>query len=196
MKLLITGDSFAANWYPKYKEKGWPNYLEEKFQVINLAQAGCSEYKIYKQLRSIDLKKFDLIIICHTSPYRIYCENHIIHNKDILHKNSDYIYTDIIEGISKNDDFKILKEYFEKFYNLEHAKFVHNLTCKEIELITDKLPVLHISFFDYSNLYSFKNFIDLSQLFADERGLINHLTRFGNDCAFDKIYNWLTKNLT
>ena len=59
MKLLITGDSFASNWYPKYKEKGWPNYLEEKFQVTNLAQAGCSEYKIYKQLRSINLKKFE-----------------------------------------------------------------------------------------------------------------------------------------
>jgi hypothetical protein len=193
MRILIAGDSFASNWYPKYKEKGWPNYLEEIFEVTNIAQAGCSEYKIYKQLQSINLKKFDLIIICHTSPYRIYCKEHIIHNKDILHKNSDYIYTDIIEGISKNSDLNVLKEYFEKFYDLEHAEFVHNLICKEIESFISNLPVLNISFFDYSKLHSFKNFIDLSQLFVDERGLINHLTTAGNKATFDKIHNWLTK---
>ena len=56
MHLLIIGDSFAADWSVKYADKkGWPNFLAEKYSVTNLAQAGCSEYKIKKQLDSVNL---------------------------------------------------------------------------------------------------------------------------------------------
>ena len=50
MKILICGDSFAADWTVKYPGQGWPNMLAEIHEVTNLAQAGCSEYKILKQL--------------------------------------------------------------------------------------------------------------------------------------------------
>jgi hypothetical protein len=58
-KLLICGDSFAADWTVKVKEKGWVNLLAQDYKVTNLAQAGCSEYKILKQLQSVNLDKFD-----------------------------------------------------------------------------------------------------------------------------------------
>ena len=64
MKILIVGDSFAADWAIKYKSiSGWPNLLAEKFEVVNLAQAGVSEYKIYQQVLSVtNIKEFDLNI--------------------------------------------------------------------------------------------------------------------------------------
>ena len=64
MKILILGDSFATDWTSKYPQgKGWPNLLAEKFDVTNLAQAGISEYKILKQIKSVsNLEKFDLKI--------------------------------------------------------------------------------------------------------------------------------------
>ncbi len=43
-KLLIAGDSFAADWLSG--ESGWPNLLANEYDVTNVAQAVCSEYKI------------------------------------------------------------------------------------------------------------------------------------------------------
>ena len=53
-KLLIAGDSFAADWTIKYKGEGWVNTLCKDYDVTNIAQAGVSEYKIYNQLKKID----------------------------------------------------------------------------------------------------------------------------------------------
>ena len=76
MKLLICGDSFAADWTVKYKGHGWPNLLSQSFEVTNLARAGVCEYKIYNQLLSVDPSAFDVIIISHTSPFRLYVKEH------------------------------------------------------------------------------------------------------------------------
>ena len=96
-KILIAGDSFAADWTVKYKNqgKGWPNLLAEKHDVKNIAQAGCGEYKIYKQLINENLDDFDCIIVSHTSAYRVHTMYHPIHNNDSLHSNADFIYSDI-----------------------------------------------------------------------------------------------------
>ena len=95
MKVLICGDSFAADWTVKYTGKGWPNLIAENYTVTNLAQAGCSEYKIYLQLASANLDQYDAIIVSHTSPNRLPVEVHPVHSNDPLHKNSDLIYTDL-----------------------------------------------------------------------------------------------------
>ena len=47
--ILIIGDSFAADWTVKYPTVvGWPNLLAKNYNVVNLAQAGAGEYKIYQ----------------------------------------------------------------------------------------------------------------------------------------------------
>ena len=48
-KILICGDSFAADWSKKYEGKGWVNMIENDHVITNIAEAGVSEYKIYKQ---------------------------------------------------------------------------------------------------------------------------------------------------
>ena len=63
MKVLVVGDSFAADWSVKHKNSvGWPNLLAKDFDVTNLAQAGVSEYKIYQQVLSVDTCQFDLVL--------------------------------------------------------------------------------------------------------------------------------------
>jgi hypothetical protein len=48
-KILICGDSFAADWSKKYNSIGWVNMIENDHIITNIAEAGVSEYKIYKQ---------------------------------------------------------------------------------------------------------------------------------------------------
>jgi hypothetical protein len=95
-KILIIGDSFSSDWSKKYKDyPGWPNLLAQDFDMTNLSQPGCSEFRILKQLKSVDLNEYDFVIISHTSPSRIYTRQHPIHSGDPLHSESDLIFTDI-----------------------------------------------------------------------------------------------------
>lgn len=189
MNILIVGDSFAAN-YGK-KDLGWVNHLANDYKVINLAQAGCSQYKIYLQLTSTDLKYFDAIIISHTSPNRWYTSQNLIHRDSILHNQSDYIYSDVVANMDKHPLMSSLKIWFENFHDLDYADFVHNLICKEITELTLNSRTIHLSFFDYKKLFQFNNFLDLSDMFLKHRGDINHLDSEGNL----KVYQLIKKVL-
>jgi hypothetical protein len=94
-KILICGDSFAADWSKKYEGKGWVNMIENDHVITNIAEAGVSEYKIYKQLISFDLTQFDLVIVAHTSPYRVVTRLHPVHYNNSLHKHADLLFGDI-----------------------------------------------------------------------------------------------------
>lgn len=182
-KILICGDSFAADWTKKYKGIGWPNMLAQEYKVTNLAQAGCCEYKIYKQLISINLLKFDHIIISHTSPYRLYVNKHPLHHNDPLHKNSDIIYSDI-------KDYKELSpiiDYYENYFDLEHAEFIHNLICNKIDDITKLYNVLHLTSFDWTNLYKFPNLISFENIFKKHPGCMNHYNDLGNKLVYNTL---------
>jgi len=186
-KILITGDSFAANWQTKYNTIGWPNLMSQQYQVINLAQAGCGEYKIYKQLVSQTLSNFDIVLISHTSPYRIYCSSHPVHKNDPLHANSDFIYSDVVENVDKRSDLANIKYYFENFFDMDHAKFIHRLICKEIVNLTQNVSVIHLSFFDYRDLFEFNNFLSFYDIFENHRGSVNHLNKMGNKIVYEKL---------
>lgn len=182
-QLLIVGDSFAADWSLKFNSRhGWPNLLAEKYKVTNVAQAGCSEYKIYKQIKSNISNIYDLIIVAHTSPYRIPVEKHPIHSNNLLHQHSDFIYLD-----SKSSDIKCITEYFEKYFWLEHALFVHQCTLEKQLSILKNNNVLHITMHQWDNLVTFEKFINFESVFREHPGLINHLTPEGNKIIFNRI---------
>jgi hypothetical protein len=190
MKILICGDSFAADWTVKYIGCGWPNMLANKYQVTNLAQAGCSEYKILKQLESTDFNQYDRIIVSHTSPYRIYVERHPVHHNDPLHKDSDLIYSDLKEHIDTHPEVVPIIEYFEKYFSFEQAREMYNLLCEKIEHKLDHLGnnvihVINVNFEQYT--YQFKNMINFQDLFASNRGPFNHFDDYGNQQVFQKL---------
>lgn len=193
MKILICGDSFAADWTVKYPGKGWPNLLAEMHQVTNLAQAGCSEYKILKQLESVNVNAYDKIIISHTSPYRIFVEKHPVHFNDPLHKNCDLIYTDLKAHLSTDKDLVPIIDYFEKYFDFEHAKFMHTLLCEKVEKHVAHLNgrVLHITNLDWNGLHKFNNMISFEYLFKTNRGLLNHFDEIGNQKIFHQLLKLL-----
>ncbi len=181
MKLLIVGDSFAADWTKKYKGNGWVNMLCDDFEVTNVAQAGVSEYKIYKQLETQNTSLFDKIIISHTSAYRVPITEHPIHSNDILHKDCDLIYSDVKEHI-KNPIAKIAVDFYENIFNPEYFIFTYGLIMDKIQ--SNYPNAINITFFD-----SFKNdkVYGFEDVYLNNKGLINHMNNKGNKIIYDSI---------
>ena len=147
-KILVTGDSFAADWSSKGIDyPGWVNLLDNTYDVTNIAQAGVGEYKILKQLQSVKLEEYDIIIVAHTSHSRIHSGTSLHNTK--LHSNCDLIFTDVIDNNITEAEW-----FFKNVYDDEYYKFIYELTRKEISKLTGKVPTLHIDSFytDYSTL--------------------------------------------
>ena len=189
-KLLICGDSFAADWTVKVKEKGWVNLLEQDYKITNLAQAGCSEYKILKQLQSVNLDKFDMVLVSHTSPFRLYVPEHPVHHKDKLHKNSCLLYSDVLEHLPDHPELKPVVEYFDKYFDIQYAEYMHNLLLRDIEELCP-CKTLHISHIDWKNLHEFEIFANFKEVFAKHRGSVNHYTEEGNQIVYQSVSNRL-----
>jgi hypothetical protein len=189
MKILIIGDSFAADWSVKYNDyKGWPNLLSEKYDVTNLAQPGISEYKILKQLLSTELN-YDVYIVSHTSPYRVHTRKHPIHNDDTLHGNADLMFGDIQYHSSQiknlfNHSLKAALGYFTHHFDDEYYNDVFNLIKKEIDEKLRSQKVISIKTFD---CIDFPCTFDLTQYYIQNKGLINHLTEQANKDFYDLI---------
>ncbi len=186
MNILVTGDSFAAKW-PSTK-LGWVDILAHKHNVTNLAQAGCGEYKILKQLESVNLLTFDLIIISHTSPSRVHTPVHPIH-KDGFHKNCDLLAKDVIERNSWfNPSLKTAQGYFKYHYDDTYQCDIYKLIRQQILNLVEKKPYISLTHTDISKEFIIEpNNIDFSDLWKKERGPINHYTLEGNLIIYDKI---------
>jgi hypothetical protein len=184
--ILIVGDSFSCEQSSTTDNIGWPELLENDYKITNLAQAGVSEYKIYKQLESVDITKFDNIIICHTSFFRIPIESHPMYKKNHLHKNCDLIFTDVESKKNKNKKMKIAYEFFKEFFWDEYFIFSNNLIFEKIYNKTKNN--IHITFFD--NFYD-DRVLNFSNIFNEYGGNINHLNKDGNKLVFQKIKNFV-----
>jgi hypothetical protein len=191
-KILICGDSFATNYAVKSTDYlGWPSILSQYFNIDNLAQAGCSEYKIYQQVLKTDLTNYDVAVIFHTSPYRIYVKTHPYLSADPLHSQSDLIYNDV-----KHHNFPdqaALLVFFEKYFDLNYANDMHSLLQDKITAITASIPTLHLSI--DNNYLEIKNSLDMTCIFQMHRGVVNHFDKVGNELVANKIKNWIDNDI-
>ena len=192
--ILIVGDSFSADWTVKYPErKGWVNTLADKHNVVNLSQAGCSQYAILKQLETIEtFLDFDAVLVSHTSPYRVYVEHHPIHDGDSLHGNADLIYSDIQNAAKTDSSLLPLKEYMEKYMSLEYQLDIYDMICDRIEqlLFMNRrgLNIIHMTHLEWIGRWKFDNLEDFSSsIWKKHRGDINHYTEEGNDLVLEDI---------
>tara|TARA_R110000823_G_scaffold223580_2_gene351697 strand:+ start:28 stop:591 length:564 start_codon:yes stop_codon:yes gene_type:complete len=186
--ILICGDSFSADWTVKYNDYlGWPSLLAQKYKVKNIAQAGVSQYKIYKQLQSVDVKDFDLIISSYTSPYRVHTLNHPIHHDDLLHKNCDLLAGDVEYFAKKDRDNTSLitaKNYFKYHFDFEYYDTIYKMLVDKCNNIIGNTKHIQISNLEYVA----GRWIDIIKNY---KGLINHLSETGNKLVFDKIIKML-----
>lgn len=185
-RLLIVGDSFAAEW----PGEGWPKMLARQFDVTNLAQAGVGEYKILKQLQSVDCNAFDAIIVSHTSPSRIHTPAHPLH-KEGLHKNCDLIYEDLQRISWFNQSLKIAKGWFKYHYDDQYQLDIYRLIRNEINRLI-QIPYVSISHADFGiDLVVEKNHIDFKELWKTHRGVVNHYNESGNIEVYKRLLETL-----
>ena len=185
-KILIAGDSFATDWTKKYEGIGWVNMLENDFEVTNLAQAGVSEYKIHKQLQSVNVDKYDYVIVSHTSAYRIPVKEHPIHWDDKLHNQCDLIYSDL-KNHEYNNLAKIGVDFYENLFDVDYFVYIHELILNEIN--KNYPNIINITFFDSFN--QIEGMVNLEKVFQKNGGLINHLSDKGNEIVYKKILSML-----
>jgi len=167
MQVLLAGDSFIAKWHGEYP--GWSDYLEQDYNIHNVAQCGVGQYKILKQLQKVNLTQYDAVIIGHTSPYRIHTAYHPLHKENSLHSDCDFIYEDIKGRIPD------VEKFFKEYFDLEYAEFIHSLIVKEIDAMLHDCRVI-----DCAKL-------GLRQLFETNRGTVQHLDKQGNITFYNKI---------
>ena len=191
-KILICGDSFSADWTVKYSGSGWPNLLAEEYEVVNLSQAGCSEYKIYLQLARCDIKDFEVILISHTSPYRIHTPYHPAHCHDVLHKDCDFIYKDVKSCEKLYPELQVISSYFEKYFDLDYAKFVFDLIVQKIHNLVRSHPKYYHLTFDVDDL-PIENTTSIVNLRSESvnHAMItlgmNHMSQQGNNNVYQKL---------
>lgn len=182
-KVLIIGDSFSS--VQLADNYGWPALLAKKYNVTNLSQPGIGEYKILKKLQTHNLQLYDLIIISHTSPFRLHCEENPLYPPDHLYRNSDIIFADAEQ--KKSTDAQAIVTYFTKIFDIDYYKFIHYNCCCEIDKLTSGLPVLHITHFEWDNLYQFKKLINFYTYWTTNKGTYNHYTQEANQYILETI---------
>lgn len=199
MTILIAGDSFAADW-KKSKSNfiGWPNLLNKNFDVVNVAQAGVSEFKILKQIReAIADKKFDTVIVAHTSPYRIPTECHPVHFNDPFYGNADLIFSDIEYHRFKfknllDTSIKSAYNFFQYHYDKDFWESTYVLMRNEINKLIDtdtKYLVIASPLVD-SAFNIEKNVVEIDKIDL-MIGNSNHLSPQGNTKIYNEIFKFL-----
>jgi hypothetical protein len=190
MKVLICGDSFAADWdvHDTLAYPGWPQIVSNYHEVTNLAQAGCSEYKIWLQVSSIDISAFDRVILFHTSPYRWYVKEHPYLSNSKLHRDSDLIYNDLVNQPPFEDQL-VLKIFFEKYFDLDYAAFVHGILREKIE---QHIMAISKSVYTMGVQQESVDF-DIAHIFNKYRGCVNHLNEKGNRMIAEKVLEFLSQ---
>ena len=180
-KILVIGDSFAADWTSKgLKYPGWVNTLASMYSVTNLAQAGVGEYKILQQLKSVNLDDFDLVIVSHTSHSRIHSSTSF-HNTD-LHSNCDLIFTDVIDNNLPEAEW-----FFKYVYDDEFYKYIYGILRKEIHSTIGATPCINIDSFYERFCSQESNVIEISSLWRNNRGEVNHMNEQANKELFNKV---------
>tara|TARA_R110000868_G_scaffold16823_4_gene74568 strand:+ start:153 stop:761 length:609 start_codon:yes stop_codon:yes gene_type:complete len=199
-QILLVGDSFAVNHSdPATNNYGWSFLLEQQYNITNISQRGVSEYKIIQQLKSINLKKFDCVIVSHTSPNRVYVDQHPVHylNNDV-YSNTDLIYNDIYWNLKKypnNAGILAANYYFDKFYNQDYQEFIYQLFQKEItEMLKNNLTLHLLTLYD-KNIDLFQNVINLYQQIEIDPGNINHYSAKHNQVVFNLVSNWVNQHV-
>lgn len=179
MNTLILGDSFSAD------NHGWPSLLG--FDVENRSQRGVGEYKVYKQYKAGD--KHDLVIVCHTSPWRIHTPKHPVHITNTERPNTDFLLADIDYHSKENKEMEIVKEYWNNYYDFEYQIDIYKLLVAKLLKIPNSI---HLTFHDVSEKIVP---INMNHVWRQQPGNINHLDKKGNTIVAEEIIS-LAEKLT
>jgi len=186
-KILIIGDSFSS--LQLAGTSGWPALLMNYYDINNISSPGIGEYKILQKLKSQNLKLYDLIILCHTSPYRVHCEENPLYDNNHMYRKSDILFAD---AESKKTPIALsLCQYFNLVFDLDYYTFVHTKCCEDIAELTKDIPVIHLTNFKWDELYKFNDLINFYKFWQKNKGPYCHYNSEGSlqiaNILLDKI---------
>jgi hypothetical protein len=183
--ILIIGDSFSSSQISD--RYGWPILLTEDFTVTNLSEPGIGQYKILKKVKSINLDNYDLILISHTSSNRVHCQTNPLYPDQHLYKPSDVIFADAESKLQQVPAAEHLVYYYKYIFDNEYYQFVHTCCCQEIDRLTQTIPALHITHFNWDNLYQFPNMINYYDFWLKNRGDFAHYSKEANGVIYQQL---------
>ena len=184
-RVLIIGDSFSSEQLSG--DFGWPVLLKQDFTVTNLSSPGIGQYKILKKLQSVDLDDYDFVVISHTSPNRVHCESNPLYPDNHLYRFSDIIFADAESKFNQIPIAQDIVSYYKYIFDLDYYKFIHSSCCREIDQITNHSKVLHITHFDWIDLYQFNCMINFYKFWLDNRGDFAHYTKQANQTIYKQL---------
>ena len=198
-KILICGDSFAVD-YKKINGTtvGWPSRLAETHTITNRAQAGVCEYQILKQLERENLNNYDAIIVSHTSPNRVYIQQHPVYKNNILHQHADLIYSDVLYHLEKEPNNVVLnaaKEYFENIYDQDYQEDLYFLIVDRIQELLNSHLSLHLTTLFDKKSSKFKNHLNLFKICKISPGNINHYDEVDNNKVYNLVNDWINNHV-
>ena len=175
--ILICGDSFSAN------NSGWPRLIN--YRVINNSQNGVGEYKIYNQIKN-HKKKFNKLIVCHTSPWRLHTLHHPIHSTNPDRPHNDFMLADLDYYKDNSKEIKHIYNHIKNYTDWNYVKDIYNLIVENLKQIPNSI---HITFHHPEDTELVpNNFYDVWQKYP---GDINHLNIIGNEIVAKRIQKLL-----
>jgi len=146
-RLLVVGDSFAAEWPDR---SGWTSVLAKQYSVTNLAQSGCSQYRILQQIQSVSLSDYDCVIAAHTNPYRVPTRKHPVHSQNSFLAKADLLYSDIDYHSARwyarfNPGLIAAKKFFHYHFDWQYQQDVYCLIRREILRIIEAENILYLA---------------------------------------------------
>ena len=184
-RLLIVGDSFSSEQLST--EHGWPMMLHQNFDVTNISAPGIGEYKILKKLESVNINDYKLILISHTSPNRLHSAINPLYPPGHLYSYSDIIFSDAESKIQQVPIASDIVNYYKYIFDPNYYNFIHTCCCQKIDELTKNSTVLHITHFDWKDLYPFDNMINFYNFWLNNRGSIAHYTKEANQVIYKTL---------
>jgi hypothetical protein len=192
-RLLIVGDSFSSEQLSG--QHGWPVLLKQDFSLTNLSSPGIGQYKILKKIESIDLDRYDAILISHTSPNRLHAPTNPLYPTGHLYHDSDIIFADAESKLNKAVLAQSMVDYFLHIFDQDYYNFIHECCCERIHSLTAHRQVVHITHFDWSGLYQFPNMINFHKFWLENRGDVAHYTDTANLTIYEDLKMELKEKL-
>ena len=113
-----------------------------------------------------------------------------MHITSKYHKNCDILYADIEKN---SDEFSVAGQmYFKHIFDFEYSNDIHNMICREIDRLVAHADPIHITHFDYTDLYNFAGLLNFHRLFLKNKGTVGHYNKEGNIKIFETIMQRLT----
>lgn len=184
MKILILGDSFC--YTESDNDYHWVNLLKQNYTVENCASPGIGEYKIFKQYMG---QEYDILLVHHTSPYRIHARHNPLHTG--VRQDSDFMLNDVAYHYdNKQKHAEVIYKYISNYVDFDHVKEVWQLYVEKLLQLDNSL---HFTFFpDIPTNLIDNNF---NHIFKNH-GATNsysHLDKKGHDLTYQTLKSMIDK---